>query len=165
MEFNSSLLVLRPKLYRFAKRLTSDNDKAHDLTQDTILKALTFRDKFTEFTNIQAWVFTIMKNTFINNYRRSIRENSFIEYTQNIYFFDKAIDNGILPAESGIAVEDIETSIDKLSNDLSIPFRMHVEGYKYKEIADKLGIKVGTVKSRIFLSRIRLMKGLRFHYT
>lgn len=161
MEFNTSLLQLKPKLQRFAVSLTSDREKAPDLVQDTYLKALASKDKFVDFTNFRAWVFTIMKNTFINNYRRNVNKNFIIDSSQDLYKVSYPVDSGYISPESNYHMEEIEKSIDSLSDEFRIPFRMHVEGYKYKEIADKLGLKIGTVKSRIFLSRQKLMIRLK----
>jgi RNA polymerase sigma factor (sigma-70 family) len=161
MEFNNSLLQMKPKLQRFAVSLTSDREKAPDLVQDTYLKALASKDKFVDFTNFRAWVFTIMKNTFINNYRRDVNKNFIIDYTQDLYNINQPHDTGYISPESNYNLKEIETTIDSLNNEFRIPFRMHIEGYKYKEIADKLGLKIGTVKSRIFLSRQKLMLSLK----
>ncbi len=161
VEFNSSLLSMKPKLMRFALSLTSDRDRAPDLVQDTYLKALMSRSKFVDFTNIKAWVFTIMKNTFINNYRRRVKENVIIDNTQDLYYLNQPYDKGYISPESNYAAEEIEMSIDSLRDEFRVPFRMYLDGYKYKEIADELGLKIGTVKSRIFFTRQRLMNVLK----
>ncbi len=156
-EFNNSLLEMKSNLHRFAMSLTSDRDTALDLVQDTYLKAITYKDKFVDYTNLKAWVFTIMKNTFINNYRRNIKENTIIDGTQDLYYINQPHDKGFISPESSYSQNEIEKAIDSLSDEFRIPFRMHVDGYKYKEIADKLGLKIGTVKSRIFFTRQKLM--------
>jgi RNA polymerase sigma-70 factor (ECF subfamily) len=156
-EFNNSLIVMKPNLQRFAMSLTSDRDSALDLVQDTYLKAITYKDKFVDFTNLKAWVFTIMKNTFINNYRRNVKENTLIDGTQDLYYINLPHDKGYVSPESSYAESEIEKAIDSLSDEFRIPFRMHIEGFKYKEIADKLDLKIGTVKSRIFFTRQKLM--------
>jgi RNA polymerase sigma-70 factor, ECF subfamily len=156
-EFNNSLIGMKPNLQRFAMSLTSDRDNALDLVQDTYLKAIANKDKFVDFTNLKAWVFTIMKNTFINNYRRGIKENTLIDGTQDLYYINMPHDKGYVSPESAYAEAEIEKAIDSLSDEFRIPFRMHVEGFKYKEIADKLDLKIGTVKSRIFFTRQKLM--------
>jgi RNA polymerase sigma-70 factor (ECF subfamily) len=156
-EFNNSLIVMKPNLQRFAMSLTSDRDSALDLVQDTYLKAITYKDKFVDFTNLKAWVFTIMKNTFINNYRRNVKENTLIDGTQDLYYINLPHDKGYVSPESSYAEAEIEKAIDSLSDEFRIPFRMHIEGFKYKEIADKLDLKIGTVKSRIFFTRQKLM--------
>lgn len=157
VEFNTSLIGMKPTLQRFAMSLTSDRDSALDLVQDTYLKAITYKDKFVDFTNLKAWVFTIMKNTFINNYRRNIKENTLIDGTQDLYFLNMPHDKGFVSPESTYAEAEIEKAIDSLNDEFRIPFRMHIDGFKYKEIADKLDLKIGTVKSRIFFTRQKLM--------
>ena len=152
-EFNNNLIEMKTNLQRFAMSLTSDRDTALDLVQDTYLKAITYKDKFVDFTNLKAWVFTIMKNTFINNYRRNIKENTIIDGTQDLYYLNQPHDKGFISPESKYSENEIEMAIDSLSADFRIPFRMHIEGYKYKEIAEELGLKIGTVKSRIFFTR------------
>ncbi|MBK7710127.1 MAG: RNA polymerase sigma factor [Bacteroidales bacterium] len=156
-EFNNSLLEMKSNLQRFAMSLTSDRDTALDLVQDTYLKAITYKDKFVDYTNLKAWVFTIMKNTFINNYRRNVKENTIIDGTQDLYYINQPHDKGFISPESSFSESEIEKAIDSLSDEFRIPFRMHVDGFKYKEIADELGLKIGTVKSRIFFTRQKLM--------
>ena len=156
-EFNNSLIGMRPNLQRFAMSLTYDRDTALDLVQDTYLKALTYKDKFVDYTNLKAWVFTIMKNTFINNYRRNVRENTIIDGTRDLYYLNQPLDKGSISPESNYSEAEIEKAINSLEDEFRIPFRMHLDGYKYKEIADKLNLKIGTVKSRIFFTRQKLM--------
>ena len=156
-EFNDNLIEMKNNLHRFAMSLTADRDTAQDLVQDTYLKALTYKDKFVDYTNLKACVFTIMKNTFINNYRRNIKENTIIDGTQDLYYLNMPHDKGFISPESHYSKGEIEKAIDSLSDEFRIPFRMHIEGYKYHEIADKLDLKIGTVKSRIFFTRQKLM--------
>ena len=156
-EFNQNLIDMKSNLQRFAVSLTSDRDTALDLVQDTYLKAITYKDKFVDYTNLKAWVFTIMKNTFINNYRRNIKENTIIDGTKDLYYINTSSDRGFISPESNYAEGEIEKAIDSLSDEFRIPFKMHVEGFKYHEIAEKLGLKIGTVKSRIFFTRQKLM--------
>ena len=160
-EFNNSLIEMKSNLQRFAMSLTSDRDTALDLVQDTFLKAITYKDKFVDYTNLKAWVFTIMKNTFINNYRRNAKENTLIDGTQDLYYINMPHDKGYISPDSSYAEGEIEKAIDSLSDEFRIPFRMHIDGYKYKEIADKLDLKIGTVKSRIFFTRKKLEKSLK----
>ena len=156
-EFNSRLIGMKPTLQKFALSLTTDRDNAKDLVQDTFLKAITHRDKFTEYTNLEAWVYTIMKNTFINNYRRSVRENS----SRDLYYFDPFQDKGNISPESAYNEAEINKAIDSMREEFRVPFRMHINGFKYQEIADELELKIGTVKSRIFFSRRKLMRMLK----
>ncbi|MCE5347310.1 MAG: RNA polymerase sigma factor [Bacteroidales bacterium] len=160
-EFNNNLIGMKTNLHRFAMSLTSDRETAQDLVQDTYVKAITYKDKFVDYTNLKAWVFTIMKNTFINNYRRDAKGYTIIDRTQDLYYLNQPGDKGYISPESDYAENEIEKAIDSLHDEFRIPFRMHIEGYKYKEIADKLGLKIGTVKSRIFFSRQKLMLKLK----
>ena len=160
-DFNNNLIGMKPNLQRFAMSLTSDRDTALDLVQDTYLKAITYKDKFVDYTNLKAWVFTIMKNTFINNYRRNIKENTIIDGTQDLYYINQPGEKGFISPDSQYSEGEIEKAIDSLEDEFRIPFRMHLDGYKYKEIADELGLKIGTVKSRIFFTRQKLMLMLK----
>ena len=160
-EFNANLIGMKSNMQRFALRLTSDHDAALDLVQDTYLRAITYRDKFIDYTNLKAWLFTIMKNTFINNYRRIKKENTIIDATQDLYYINQPLDKGFISPESVFSEFEIMKAIESLDPEFKIPFRMHIEGYKYKEIADKLGLKIGTVKSRIFFTRQKLMLMLK----
>jgi RNA polymerase sigma-70 factor (ECF subfamily) len=160
-EFNNNLIEMKGNLHKFAMSLTSDYERAQDLVQDTYLKAITYQDKFVDYTNLKAWVFTIMKNTFINNYRRGIKENTIVDSTQDLYYINTSDDKGFISPDSVYSEAEIEKAIDSLEDEFRIPFRMHIDGYKYKEIADELNLKIGTVKSRIFFTRQKLMNILR----
>jgi len=161
IEFNHKLTSLHDNLHYFAMTLTSNTDEAKDLVQDTYLKALTNRDKFEDNTNLKAWTFTIMKNTFINNYRRNIRTNAIIDTTEDLYFLNLPKESGIPSPESQISQKDIRKTVNRLEDEQRIPFEMHTQGYKYKEIAESLQISIGTVKSRIFFGRKKLMENLK----
>ena len=161
VEFNHQLVSLEKNLSRFALSLTSDHEDAQDLVQETFLKALSNRDKFVEYTSLKAWTFTIMKNTFINNYRKAVRENTNVDNTKDQYFLNSSKKTTQDNPDSVYSTKEINKQINKLTDDFKIPFKMHTEGYKYKEIADKLGLKIGTVKSRIFFTRKKLMDNLQ----
>ena len=160
MEFNNALINMEDSLERFALSLTSNREEAKDLLQETYLKALTYREKFVEFTNLKAWAYTIMKNTFINNYRKAVRENTTVDNTKDLYYLNNSKESHLERPDSEYSIQEINKAIDKLDDDFKVPFRMHTEGYKYKEIADKLDLKIGTVKSRIFFTRKKLMDSL-----
>ncbi len=160
IEFNNQLISMEDSLERFALSLTSNREEAKDLLQETYLKALTYRDKFVEFTNLKAWAYTIMKNTFINNYRKSMRENTTVDSTKDLFFLNNAKESQLVRPDSEFGYKEINKAIDTLEDEFKIPFRMHTEGYKYKEIADALALKIGTVKSRIFFTRKKLMEAL-----
>ena len=161
IEFNHKLTSLQDNLHYFAMTLTSNQEEAKDLVQDTYLKALMHRDKFEDNTNLKAWTFTIMKNTFINNYRRNIRTHAIIDTTEDLYYLNLPKASAFPSPESEISHKDIQKRVASLDDDQRIPFEMHTQGYKYKEIADTLQISIGTVKSRIFFGRRKLMDNLK----
>ena len=160
IEFNTQVAFLRNKLQYFALKLTADMEDANDLLQDTILKALKFHDKFTESTNLSAWMHTIMKNTFINNYRRHQRSGEFFDNTKELFYLNLPQDSGYSSPSSLLSEKELNAGIQKLNEQYRVPFMMHVEGYKYEEIAEQLDIPMGTVKSRIFIARKILMEQL-----
>ena len=160
MEFNNALINMEDSLERFALSLTSNRDEAKDLLQETYLKALTYRDKFQEFTNLKAWAYTIMKNTFINNYRKAVRENTTVDNTKDLYYLNNSKSSTLVVPDSAYSYKEINKAIEALDDDFKVPFRMHTEGFKYKEIAETLDLKIGTVKSRIFFTRKKLMASL-----
>lgn len=160
-KFTQDLVQLKPVLSRYAYSLTSNRDAADDLLQDTMFKALTHKEQFSESTNLKAWTYTIMKNTFINNYRRNIRHNTTFDNSKDMYLLSQNKEKTNISPDSTIASKEITKAIDMMADEFRIPFKMHIEGYKYKEIADKLDLKLGTVKSRIFFTRKKLMDTLK----
>jgi len=161
LEFNHQLISLEDKLSRFALSLTANKDDAKDLLQETMYKAIVYRDQFVQYTNLKAWTYTIMKNTFINNYRRSVRQNTTFDNTKDLFFLNQNKDTITVSPDSSYSTQEINKVIDGLEDEFRIPFKMHTEGYKYKEIAQKLDLKIGTVKSRIFFTRKKLMDALK----
>ena len=157
IEFQYELIGLQKKLMLYALKLTLDKENARDLVQETNLKALNYREKFASNTNLYAWTFTIMKNTFINEYRYNLTHNNI---SNSINGTVKALqlnsDNANNP-HSIYMSKEIESIINTLEYNLKITFKMFIDGYKYLEIAEILGVKIGTVKSRIFLARKKLM--------
>jgi RNA polymerase sigma-70 factor (ECF subfamily) len=160
MEFNYKLTSLSGSLERFAMSLTQNFEDARDLLQETFLKAITYRDKFEDHTNLKAWTFTIMKNTFINNYRKAVKANTTFDNTDDLYYLNLKRESGLEGPDSKYSTNEINKEIDLLSDEFKVPFKMHVQGYKYKEIAEALDLKIGTVKSRIFFTRKKLMDAL-----
>ncbi len=160
LEFNHRLVALEVPLRRFALRLTANKDDAKDLLQDTFLKAITYQSHFEQSTNLKAWTYTIMKNTFINNYRKNVRQNTVFDSTKDFHFLSRNLDTFNMEPDSVLGTKEINQAIDELDNEFKVPFRMHTQGYKYKEIAQILGLKIGTVKSRIFFSRKKLAESL-----
>ncbi len=155
-EFQTRLMSLQANLLNFAYMLTSNRDDAHDLMQDTTLKALDNADKYVENTNFKGWVFTIMRNIFINNYRRVMRSATVVDQTEDLYHLNICQDSGIDSPEESFSVQEITAAINEFPEKYRIPFSMHVAGYKYNEIAEETGLPLGTVKSRIFFARQEL---------
>jgi len=163
IEFSYSIDKLRPSLKPFALRLTKNVEDANDLLQETLMKAFSNREKFSDGTNLKAWLYTIMKNTFITNYQRMIRRNTFIDTTDNMHYInstDSTIEN---QAFSKFALKDINAAIEGLDETYKAPFLMHFRGFKYYEIADKLEIPIGTVKNRIHIARKELKNSLKVY--
>lgn len=159
--FKRRLLGLQGNLLSFAYQLTTNHDEAQDLLQDTTLKALDNEEKYVENVNFKGWIFTIMRNIFINNYRQNVRQSTVIDQTEDLYHLNISQDSGFATPDGSFAVKEISKAINSFSDDYRIPFSMHVAGYKYQEIADKIGLPLGTVKSRIFFARQRLQTMLR----
>jgi len=160
LEFQNKLIHLQKHLIMFASRLTSDNENARDLLQETNLKALNYSDRYVCETNFKAWTFTIMKNTFINDYRRRIHFN-FINSNDGISVLSQIKSGDTLDPNSIFETKELEKIVESIEDKLRIPFKMQHDGYKYKEIAKTLDVKVGTVKSRIFIARKKLKNHLK----
>ncbi len=160
IQFQNSLTSMESKLYYFALSLTCNSDKAHDLVQETYLKALTYQNKFSSDTNLMAWIYTIMKNTFINEYRRTIKAKTTLEGQINRLQISFTKDDFYPSVDSIHAEKEIYKRIDLLEEEFREPFQLFLNGYKYKEIAEKLDLPVGTVKSRIFFTRKKLSRWL-----
>ncbi|MBD5220248.1 MAG: sigma-70 family RNA polymerase sigma factor [Bacteroidales bacterium] len=156
--FQTRLMSLQANMLNFAYMLTSNRDDAYDLLQDTTLKALDNQDKFAEGTNFKGWVFTIMRNIFINNYRRGVRSATVVDTTDNLYLLNLGESAAVESPEESYGAAEITKAINEFSDDYRIPFSMHVAGYKYNEIAEKMDLPLGTVKSRIFFARKRLQE-------
>lgn len=155
IEFNTLLVTNRSFLKGFAMGFTRDAQDAEDLIQDTMVKALRYKKNFKEGTNIKGWLYTIMRNIFINNYKRKKFQNTILDTTDNQYY----LNSGSMQSDtitSEINEKDIHSAIDGLKSDFRIPFTMFLEGFHYDEIAAELNIPMGTVKSRIFHARKKL---------
>ncbi len=146
-----------------AMQLTKNSDDADDLVQETILKALRYQGKFSEGTNFRGWLFTILKNSFINNYRRMVKRNTFLDATDNTFFLDIPSHRTENQAELKFIRKDLEKAITDLPTELKVTFMLNVEGFKYHEIAEELNIPIGTVKTRIFVARRILRKKLHVY--
>lgn len=158
--FEDKLIDLQNNMMNFALTLTSNREEAKDLLQETTLRALDNKEKYYENVNFKGWVFTIMHNIFVNNYRRVVRSQTMIDQTDNLYHLNMPQDSGFDTPEGAYTVAEIRRVINSFSDEYRIPFSMHVTGYKYEEIAQQLTLPIGTVKSRIFFARKRLQEML-----
>jgi RNA polymerase sigma factor (sigma-70 family) len=163
LEFGYTIESLTPSLKPFAMRLTKDHEDANDLLQETIVKAFTHREKFEEGTNLKAWMYTIMKNTFITNYQRMVRRKTFIDTTENLHFINSTDSQISNEALNQFTMKDITEAVDKLKDAFKVPFLMHFQGYKYNEISEHLNIPIGTVKNRIHVARKELKSNLSIY--
>ena len=163
LEFGYKIENLTSSLKPYALKLTKDGEEANDLLQETVFKAFSNRDKFQEGTNLKAWMYTIMRNTFITNYQRMVRRNTFIDTTENNHFLNSSstiIEN---KAKGDFVMNDINAAIEGLKEMYKVPFTLYFRGFKYHEIADRLSIPIGTVKNRIHIARKELKKGLKVY--
>lgn len=161
LTFENKLVALQDNMLHFALALTTNKDQAQDLTQESILKALTNKDKFYENTNFKGWVFTIMHNLFLNNYRKITKSNTQIDSTENLHNLNLPQDSGFDSPDTHLSINEIHQAIEGFSADYKVPFRMYIKGYKYEEIAQEINLPVGTVKSRIFFTRKKLQTQLQ----
>lgn len=159
--FQTRLLGLQNNLLNFAYQLTANREQAQDLLQDTTLKALDNEDKYVDNVNFKGWIFTIMRNIFINNYRQNARKATVIDQTEDLYHLNISQDSGLSTPEGSYAVKEISLALNSFSDDYRIPFNMFVAGYKYNGIAEKMNLPLGTVKSRIFFARKTLREQLK----
>ncbi len=157
-KFQINLMALQANLLNFAYMLTSNRDDAYDLLQDTTLKALDNEEKYAENTNFKGWVFTIMRNIFINNYRRNVRSATIVDTTDNLYHLNLSQESRFESPEETYCAAEITDAINEFADEYRIPFSMHVAGYKYNEIAEHMHLPLGTVKSRIFFARKKLQE-------
>ncbi len=164
LEFDSNLNKMSTMLHSFAYNLTKNVEDAKDLFQETSFRAITNRDKFQSGTNFKAWLFTIMKNIFINNYRKKVKSNTIMDGTDNQYFINSVTVSTPNRAESDIMMQELTKMVDNLDESIQVPFVMHYQGFKYQEIADDLQLPLGTVKSRIFFARKELKDKINARY-
>ncbi len=156
-EFNAVLLENADFLKPFAVNLTKDNETANDLYQETLYKALANQEKYNVGTNIKAWLFTIMRNIFINDYRRRVKQKTLFDNSATDYLINLKQVSVSNTAESSLRMKEINEAIHQLPEIFKTPFLLYFDGYKYQEIADVLGEPLGTVKSRIHFAR-KLLK-------
>ncbi len=157
-QIQEQLDAISSSLRAFSLKLTGNSVDAEDLYQDTALRIITNADKYKQGTNFKAWAVTIMRNIFINNYRKKVRRNMIIDQTPNNYYInsgDKLVEND---GEANVAYNELMKMVNTLDEDFRRPFLMAYQGFKYDEIAEQLGSPLGTIKSRIFFARKKLQK-------
>ncbi len=158
VEFTQLILVNSTFLNPFAINLTRDKESAKDLVQETMYKAFANHEKYITGTNIKAWLYTIMRNIFINDYRKKLKQNVIFDGTPNDFLLDynqSAISN---LAESKLRLKEVQSAVYHLPSIFKEPFLLYFDGYKYHEIADILHEPLGTIKSRIHFARTLLKK-------
>ncbi|MBK7291058.1 MAG: RNA polymerase sigma factor [Chitinophagaceae bacterium] len=156
-EFNQMLISQADFLKPFAINLTRDSEAAQDLFQETLYKALANHEKYNTGTNIKAWLFTIMRNIFINDYRRKSKQKTIFDNTPNDYLLDYKQSTISNDAESDMRLKEVKKAVEELPEIFKTPFKLYFDGYKYNEIADALAEPLGTIKSRIHFAR-KLLK-------
>lgn len=159
--FAQDLLSVQTELLNFAYKLTADREEANDLLQETSLKALDNEEKYTAETNFKGWIYTIMRNIFINNYRKALRDQTYVDQTDNQYYLNQNFDIEGDSTEGSYDLKEMRRIVNALPKEYRIPFSMYVSGFKYREIADKLGLPLGTIKSRIYFTRQKLQEELK----
>lgn len=162
-QFNILINEQTSSLQAHAIKFTNDVDDAQDLMQDTMMKAIKNYDKFDEGTNLKGWLYTIMKNTFINNYRKNVKTQTMVTQEEEISSANLMLSATRNASEGNLVMGDINVALAKLPVHLSTPFVRYVEGYKYHEIAEEIGIPIGTVKTRIHEARKHLSKMLKMY--
>lgn len=165
LEFNHQVVRQSGHLRSYAMNFTRNLADAEDLVQDTLMKAITYYNKFEDGTNLKGWLYTIMKNTFINNYRRIVKLNALVTQSDEISSQSLMHSSTKNDGESKFVMVDINTAIESLDDDYKIPFTMYFDGFKYHEVADHLNIPIGTVKTRIHVARQILKKELKPYAT
>lgn len=163
-EFYQNILNLDSKLKYYAYSFTSNREEAQDLLQETFLKAITHQEMFVQGTNFAAWLYTIMRNIYINNYKKNKIFRTVVDNSKDSYIHPGQ--QSEIPVDSAYSIVEIKRNINILKEEFRVPFKLYTLGHKYKEIAEKLGVPIGTVKSRIFFARKCLMKILKdYRYT
>lgn len=154
-DFNDLIQKNYDKFQHYTLNFTKNQDEREDLLHDTIFKALRYRSNYKHESNFKSWVYTIMKNTYINEYRKSMRWSPIQNKETSELILNTQFSNAEDPIEN-ISKNEIQKAIATLKDNLKEVFKFYLEGYKYIEIAKMLHIPIGTVKSRIRLARLDL---------
>ena len=162
IQFQEKVLGIQQKMFNFAMILTANRYDAEDLLQETTLKVLNNEDKYVDNVNFKGWVLTIMRNIFINNYRKVLRNQSVIEQISDFHYTNISEDSSKENPEATMSLKEIKFIINSLNYELKTPLSMYLDGYKYNEISEQLALPLGTVKSRIFFARQELRRNLTY---
>ncbi|RZM09992.1 MAG: RNA polymerase sigma factor, partial [Pedobacter sp.] len=149
VDFSQQICNYRTALMQSAMKFTQNQEDADDLVQETLIKAIRYESKFIDGTNLSAWLYTILKNTFINHYRSCVRKSAVITRSLDFDCQYPATSCGTNGGEGKFMMEDMNKALKNLNPTLSLPFLRYFEGYKYHEIAEEINIPIGTVKTRI----------------
>lgn len=157
VEFDEIVINNAEYLKPFAITLTRDNETAKDLIQETMFRAFANREKYNVGTNIKAWLYTIMRNIFINDYRRKAKQHTILDNSINDFLLNSNQLSVANTAETNLKLKEIQQAVYNLPDIFRNPFMLYFEGYRYNEIADMLKEPLGTIKSRIHFAR-KLLK-------
>ena len=161
IQFQQRLLGLQDHMMNFAIKRTANRDDALDLLQDTTLKVLDNQEKFVDNVNFTGWVMTVMRNLFINNYHKIVREQTVVDQNTDLYNLNITNDSISGSPDKVYQIQEITKAVAELNDEVKIPFSLFLNGYKYHEIAEQLNLPLGTVKSRIFFARKELQQKLK----
>lgn len=162
--FEEKVIKSGENLFGLAMKLYKDEEKANDLVQETVYKALVNREKYKENVNFDGWMYTIMRNIFINEYRKNTKYPILHDTTDTGYIFNTGKRVVRNDGESNVSMQEIKSAMDKVDVKYAVPFKMYFEGYKYEEIAEKTNLPLGTIKSRIFKARQFMQQTLEHLY-
>ena len=162
IQFQEKVLGIQQKMFNFAMILTANRYDAEDLLQETTLRVLDNKDKYVDNVNFKGWALTIMRNIFINNYRKVMRNQSLIEQISDFHYTNISEDSSKENPEATMSLKEIKFIINSLNDELKTPLSMYLDGYKYNEISEQLALPLGTVKSRIFFARQELRRNLTY---
>ena len=152
-DFNTVIQYHTDFLRPFAVSLTHNSEDAKDLFQETLLRALLYRDKYQFGTNLKAWLYTIMRNIFINDYRRKAKQSTVLDNSPNDFLIDQTFNKVVNDGITNLNLKEVNQFIHDLPELFRTPFNLYYEGYKYNEIAEALNEPLGTIKSRIHFAR------------
>ncbi|MEO1033906.1 MAG: RNA polymerase sigma factor [Bacteroidota bacterium] len=158
--FESQITNLVQELHKYSRNFSRDHEESQDLVQDTILRALTYQSRFKENTNLKGWLYTIMRNIFINKYRKTKYDQTYLDNTETSYHLNVPDNYTHHSPDRNYEYAEMWKNADTINPRWLTPFKLHTSGYSYIEIADQLSVPLGTVKNRIFMARKELQKQL-----